>query len=142
MTPIHLGGDLLVDQSEASDAEVRCHIIGRPLGAGSRYICVFQHTGKFVMDQQEHWKPDEAVYHGIWSVLNYLSRGSSVRFLTCSQPTEDHFAEIIDRPGQLGHLLARIRYEARQRNITVIVEWIPRAENLAYQLLVASRRVA
>lgn len=107
-----------------------------PDGKGSGWSFVYEDRNLERVERIDHLTSNEAEYHALIAVLNYVGRGSSVLIFTDSALVANQFAGKfrVNEP-RLKRLLDEAKMLMEERDLEVEVRWIPRERNLAGKLL-------
>jgi ribonuclease HI len=107
-----------------------------PDGKGSGWAFVYEDRNLERVKRIDHLTNNEAEYHALIAVLNYVSRGSCVLIFTDSALVSNQFTGKyrVTKP-RLKQLLDEAKDLIEERSLDVEVRWIPRESNLAGKLL-------
>ena len=107
-----------------------------PDGKGSGWAFVYEDQNLERVKRIDHLTNNEAEYHALIAVLNYVGRGSSVLIFTDSALVSKQFTGKyrVTKP-RLKELLDEAKDLIEERSLDVEVRWIPRERNLAGKLL-------
>jgi ribonuclease HI len=108
----------------------------RPDGTGSGFGWARPDSDETRVRWKDRLTNNVAEYSGLLAVLRYVARGSRLLVLTDSMLLCEQFnRRWACRDPDLQTLLHRARELIEEKELTVQVKWIPRAENLAGRLL-------
>jgi ribonuclease HI len=107
-----------------------------PDGKGSGWGFVYEDRNLERVKRIDHLTNNEAEYHALIAVLNYVGRGSSVLIFTDSALVSNQFnGKFRVNEPRLKRLLDEAKMLMEERDLEVEVKWIPRERNLAGKLL-------
>jgi len=122
-----------------TELEYIIHIDGAgqgPFGTGSGYAWFDVDTGKSEVIWKDHLTNNQAEYRALRLAVKRLKRGSSAKICSDSQLVVNQFNSqwAVNDP-DLRKLLQRIHEIIEERELDVVVKWIPREQNQADNLL-------
>jgi ribonuclease HI len=112
----------------------------RPDGTGSGYAYYNEVTGRNGIKWVDGLTNNQAEYRGLLFAVRRLPRGSRALILSDSQLMVSQFnGQYVVNDPRLQRLLAKVREVIQSRQLRVKLQWIPRRENLAGQLMERTR---
>jgi ribonuclease HI len=108
----------------------------RPDGKGSGFAWLRRDTGQTHVEFADGFTNNQAEYKAILSALESVPKGSKVEVLTDSQVVCYQLSgEFRISDPDLADLFSLVRAVIEEKELSVRLEWVPRAQNLADKLI-------